>query len=278
MKRLFLLLSSAVCSLTVSHAAYAGTLHNGWDYSIDSFTDGSGGSAYEIKGLATKETQEHIYISISGGSSLAGTDYRHAADGNVGWGDLLFNFTGDAINSANGSLFGVRFAESNDAGVSQVGVFKDVSAQAVALDNAGYKHLKQYYRYGWERQDTMGDLATKQEAYDYMGKTEPLLNSIGDGTYIGDIDFLSNQEAMDEGVDFDHFDASGDNTHTFRFDRSLLPAGDFVATLLMECANDGIALLSSFDNRESKDVPEPSMVISLFAAAFAGSKLRRSVK
>ncbi|MEM6254779.1 MAG: XDD3 family exosortase-dependent surface protein [Cyanobacteria bacterium P01_D01_bin.156] len=279
MKRLSLFLSSALCSLTMAHAAHAGTFHNGWNYSIDAFTDGSGGNAYEIKGLATKETEDHIYVSVSGGSLLAGTDYHGAADGNIGWGDLLFNFTGDSINAANGSLFGVRFAGSNDAGVSQVGVFKDVTAQAVALDNSGYKHLKQYYRYGWEREDTMGDLATKQEAYGYMGKKSPLLNSIEDGTFVGDIDFLSQQQAVEEGIDFDHFDADGDHTHTFRFDRGLIPGGEFIATLLMECANDGIALLGSFNEQESQDVPEPSAAISLLAtAAFAYRKLRRSAQ
>lgn len=277
MKRFFLLLSSAVCGLTMSTAAHAGMLHNGWNYSIDSFTDGSGGSAYEIKGLATKETQDHIYVSISGGSSLAGASSRRAADGNIGWGDILFNFTDDALNAANGALFGVRFAGSNDAGVSQVGVFQDVTAQAVAQDNSGYKHLKQYYRYGWERENTMGDLATKQAAYDYMGETASVLNSIGDGEFVGGLDFLSNQDAVSEGLDFNYFDAEGSNTHTFRFDRNLVPGGNFIATLLMECANDGIALLGSFNHQESQEVPEPSFLLSLAAsAAFARRVLRRS--
>ncbi len=278
MKRLALLIGSAVCSFTVAHAAHAGTFHQGWNYSIDAFDDASGGSPYEIKGLAMKETQDHVYVSISGGSPLTGKSHGGAADGNVGWGDLFFNFTGNDINTANGSLFGVRFAETNDAGVDQVGVFSDVTAQAVALSNVGYRHLKKYYR-SYERQNTMGDLATKQEAYDYMGETAPVLNSIADGTLIGGIDFLSKQDAATEGLDFEHFDAVGNDTHTFRFNRSLLPGGEFIATLLMECANDGIALISNLkpQNENPQDVPEPSAVLSFGAVALLASrKLRRS--
>lgn len=273
MKPLALCIGSALCSLTMTHTAYAATFHQGWNYSIDAFTDGSGGTVYEIKGLAIKETQDHIYVSVSGGSTLAGNSYYRAADGNIGWGDLLFNFTSDTINSANGSLFGVRFAETNDSNVSQVGVFSDVTAQAVAQTNSGYRHLEQYYRYGWERQNTMGDLSTKQKAYAYMGQTDAVLNSIESGTFIGDLEFLSEQDAIAEELDFAHFNAVGDEVHTFRFNRALLPGGEFIATLLMECANDGVAFLGNFRGHDenTQDVPEPSTVVSLIAVGLLAS-------
>ncbi len=282
MKSFTLLISSTLFSLTISHAAYAGTFHQGWNYSIDALGDASGGSPYEIRGLAIKETQDHVYVSVSGGSPLTGKNYNGAADGNVGWGDLLFNFTGDNINTANGSLFGVRFAETNDSGVDQVGVFSNVTAQSVTLSNAGYKHLEKYYKAGYERTNTMGDLVTKQNAYDYMGKTDPVLTSIADGTLVGSIDFLSDQDAAVEGLDFEHFDAVGSDTHTMRLNRSLLPGGEFIATLLMECANDGIALISNLSNQDNnrnkaQDVPEPATVVSFAAVALLASrKLRRS--
>ncbi|MEM8611748.1 MAG: XDD3 family exosortase-dependent surface protein [Cyanobacteria bacterium P01_H01_bin.105] len=276
MRSLALLIGSTLFSLTVAQVAHAGTFHQGWNYSIDAFTDGSGGSPYDIRGLAIKETRDHVYVSISGGSPLTGNSYHFAADGNIGWGDLLFNFTGDNINTANSSLFGVRFADTNDSGVNQVGVFSNVTAQSVTRSNAGYRHLKQYYRYGWARQNTMGDLVTQQNAYDYMGKTDALLTSIADGTFVGDIDFLSEQDAVDEGLNFEHFDAIGSDVHTFRFDRTLLPGGEFIATLLMECGNDGIAFLGNFHNTDTQDVPEPSTVASFAVVGlFASRKLRR---
>ena len=274
MKPLSLLIGSTLCSLTVAHAAYGGTFHQGWNYSIDALTDGAGGDGYEIRGLATKETKDHIYISVSGGSSLAGVSSLEAEDGNVGWGDILFNFSGNDINTANGSLFGVRFAETNDSGVSQVGVFSNVTAVSVAQSNAGYDHLQQYYQTGWERPNTMGDLTTVQDAYDYMGEIDPMLTSIADGTFWGDLALLSTQDALVAGVDFEHFNIVDSDIHTVRFDRNLLPGGEFLATLLMECANDGVALLGRFtaQNQDPQDVPDPSSVVGLMLIGLVVSR------
>ncbi|MEM9808998.1 MAG: XDD3 family exosortase-dependent surface protein [Cyanobacteria bacterium P01_D01_bin.56] len=267
MKQVPLLISSTLCSLAIAaHTAHAGAFHQGWTYSIDAFDDGAGGEGYEINGLATKETPDHIYISVSGESTLTGVNSPEAEDGNVGWGDILFNFTDETINAANGSLFGIRFSDTNDSGAPQVGVFGNVTAQSVAESNAGYGSLQQYYQDGWEHPNTMGDIATVQSAYGYMGETEPALTSIATGTFLGEIDLLSNQEAIAAGLDFEQFNAADDEIHTMRFDRNLLPGGDFIATLLMECANDGIALLSRFTSQnEPQDVPEPSSMLGLLA-------------
>ncbi|MEO0867856.1 MAG: XDD3 family exosortase-dependent surface protein [Cyanobacteria bacterium J06642_11] len=267
MKQLPLFVGSTLFSLAIAQAAYAGTFHQGWTYSIDAFDDGAGGEGYEIQGLAIKETQDHLYISVSGESTLTGVDSLEAEDGNVGWGDILFNFTGQDINAANGELFGIRFAVTNDSGVSQIGVFGAVTAQSVAATNSGYDSLQLYYQDGWERPNTMGDLATVDAAYGYMGATVPALSSIAEGTFLGGIDLLSSQEAISAGLDFDQFSAGGLETHTMQLDRSLLPGGDFIATLLMECANDGIALLSRLTTQENsaQDVPEPSAVLGLLA-------------
>lgn len=267
MKQVPLLIGSTLCSLAIiAQAAHAGTFHQGWTYSIDAFDDGAGGEGYEINGLATKETRDHIYISVSGESTLTGVNSPDAADGNVGWGDILFNFTDETINAVNGSLFGIRFAGTNDSGVPQVGVFGNVTARSVAQSNAGYANLQQYYQDGWERPNTMGDMATVEEAYGYMGETEPTLTSIAAGTFLGEIDLLSSQETVATGLEFEQFDAADREIHTMRFERNLLPGGDFIATLLMECANDGIALLSQFTaQNEPQDVPEPSSMFGLLA-------------
>lgn len=266
-KSFSVLIGSTLCSLAVAHAAQAGTFHEGWTYSIDAFTDGAGGDGYEIKGLATKETQDYIYISVSGESPLTGVGSLDAEDGNIGWGDLLFNFTNNDINTANSSLFGIRFAETNDSGVSQVGVFSNVTAQSVAGSNAGYHHLQHYYQDGWGQSNTMGDLTTIQEAYAYMGEINPTLMSIADGTFLGEIELLAQQDVLATGLDFEQFDATASEIHTFRLERSLLPGSEFIATLLMECANDGIALISRFSSQENapQDVPEPASAIGLMA-------------
>ncbi len=283
MKQFSLASGLTLCGLMVTSVAQASTFHQGWNYSIDAFDDASGGDAYQIRGLATKETDNHIYISISGESPLTGIDAPDAEDGNIGWGDLLFNFTDDNINKTNGTLYGIRFAETNDSGVSQIGVFSNVTAQSVAESNSGFDHLQHYYQSGWERPNTMGDLATVQEAYDYIGKTDPVLTSITDGTFLGDIEFLSDQDASAVGLDFEHFNATGSEIHTFRLERTLLPGGDFLATLFFECVNDGIGLLSSFTSQsivtqDTQDVPEPSAVVSLIAIGFLISRKVSSSK
>lgn len=84
MKQISLIIGSTLGSLTVATIAQAGTFHQGWTYSIDAFDDGAGGEGYEIKALATRETEDYIYISVSGESTLTGVDSPTAEDGNVG--------------------------------------------------------------------------------------------------------------------------------------------------------------------------------------------------
>ncbi|MEO1592219.1 MAG: XDD3 family exosortase-dependent surface protein [Cyanobacteria bacterium J06632_22] len=265
-------LGVTVLSFGLAQGAQAGTFHNGWNYSIDAFNDGSGGQAFEIQGLAIKETAESIFVSVTGGSALTGTSYVHAADGNIGWTDLMFNFTGEDYNTAadSGSLFGVHFADDNDSDVGQVGVYQVDTAKTVYSTNSGYNSLQQYYDYGWEKENTMGDIATKDAAYDYFGATTAARSSIQSGTFLGGLTFLTAQEATDEGLDFSNFDTTATETHTFKFDRSLLPSGEFIASVFMECLNDGIGLHGSVEA-----VPEPSAMGGLAFLGLLAAKRRR---
>ena len=268
---------SIVCSFGIAYAPHTGmvhasTFHQGWTYSLDALDDGSGGPAYEIEGLAIKETANDVYVSITGGTALTGVETPDAEDGNIGWGDLLLNFTGTDLNSANGELWGVRFAATNDSGVSDVGLFRHVTAQSVAAVNNGYKSLTTYYGVGYGRDNTLGDIATEEAALNYAGANTPVLSSISTGTLVGDIDFLSEAEAVEQGLDFAHFDVGTHHTHTVRFNRSLVPGGDFIASLFLECINDGVALLSSFQEQPSQDVPEPSGLWGLGGLALLASR------
>lgn len=274
-------------TLGLAQTAQAGTFHEGWNYSIDAFGDGSGGSVFDIKGLAFKETEDSIYIGISGNTPLTGESYGGAADGNVGWGDLFFNFTGDTFNEANenGDLFAIRFADTNDSGVAQAGVYSDVTAKRVTLDNSGYKSLKHYYSAGrgkFNVADTMGgDLSTRDEVYDYFAGTTAsganhtntyFNNVIDTGTFQGGIEMLDDQQASDAGLDFSNFNATGDELITFKFDRALLPSAEFIANVFLECGNDGIGIHGEFE-----DIPEPSAMggIVLFGMIAGGRYLKK---
>ena len=266
-------------SLMVSavSTAHAGTLHRGWSYSIDAQDDGSGGPDYEIGGLAVKETADSIYFAITGGTALTGVETPDAEDGNIGWGDLLLNFTDAPLNQTN-DLWGIRFAATNDSGVTDVGLFREVTAQSVAAENNGYDSLSAYYDVGYGRRHTLGDLTTESAALDYVGETTPVLSSIQTGQWVGAIDFLSDQDAAKEGLDFTHFDTAGDEIHTFRVERTLLPGGDFIATLFLECLNDGVALLSAFQGKTpqrhlSQDVPEPLSLSGLLLVGLIAGRI-----
>lgn len=264
---------SLVCSFGVAYAAHAGTFHKGWTYSIDALDDGSGGPAYEMEGLAIKETDEHVYVSVTGGTALTGVDTDNTEDGNIGWGDLLLNFTGTDLNSANGELWGVRFAATNDSGVSDVGLLRNVTAQSVAEANNGYGSLTDYYGAGYGRDYTLGDIATEGAAFDYAGAETPVLSSISSGTLVGTIDFLSESDAVQAGLDFAYFDVGTHQTHTVRFDRFLVPDSDFIASLFLECINDGIALVSHFQDKSAQDVPEPSSLWGLAGLGLLASRI-----
>ncbi|MEL7352059.1 MAG: PEP-CTERM sorting domain-containing protein [Cyanobacteria bacterium P01_A01_bin.116] len=269
--------STIAVGVVSTQAAQAGTLHQGWNYSIDAIGDGSGGSVYDIKGLAIKETTDDIYVSISANLPLAGVESQYATDHNVGWGDLFFDFSGGTFNEANAnqSLFAVNFATGTDSDASEIGVYSNVSAKSVGKQNRGYDTLKNYYK-NWEKPMTMGDLETKDAVYSYYagnttGENTLINNVIDEGDRIGDISFVTDQEAAAAGLDFGNFNALGNEQITFKFDRSLLPSASYISHLFAECANDGVALTGDL----AKDVPEPSAMLGLAAFGLLAARLRR---
>jgi hypothetical protein len=256
--------AAATCLLSVADSATAGQLYNGWNYGIDAFDDGSGGESYNIRGMAVKEYQGNIFVALTGGTPLNGVANSNAADGNVGWGDLFFNFTNNNFTTANNSssLFGIRFAGTNDSGAATTGVYSNVKATGVATTNHGYSSLQNYYN-SWDKANTQGtDIATKQAAFDYFG-TGSIMNVIQSGTKVGNINMLSASELSAQGLNFSHFGsgAVGSQTIGFSFNKSLIGNGDYIANVFLECGNDGVAL------KGSVSVPEPTSTVGL---AFLG--------
>lgn len=256
--------AATTCLLSVAKPAAAGQLYNGWNYGIDSFTDGSGGEVYNIRGIAFKESQGNIFVALTGGMPLNGVSNSSAADGNVGWGDLFFNFTNKNFTTANNSksLFGIRFAGTNDSLAATTGVYSNVKATGVATSNHGYSSLQSYYN-SWDKANTQGtDIATKQAAFDYFG-TGSIMNVIQSGTKVGNINMLSAAQLSAQGLNFGNFGsgAVGAQTIGFSFSKELLGEGDYIANIFVECGNDGVAL------KGSVSVPEPTSTVGL---AFLG--------
>ncbi|MBE9041364.1 PEP-CTERM sorting domain-containing protein [Oscillatoriales cyanobacterium LEGE 11467] len=280
--------AASICISAISgQAANAGQMYNGVNYAIDSFADGSdvgvrgANSSYEFYGMAIKEAGDKVYIGINSNLALDGESYHRAADKNIGYGDLFFNFSGDNLKTANdsGNLFGIRFAGTNDSGVSETGVFSNVVGQNVAKENAGFRHLKHYDN--WAKSDSsMADLDTTDEYFqDYYRQKHSVTNSIASGTKIGDIAMLDADALSGLGFDFGHFNATGTHTFGFSFDRALLPGADYIAHLFAECINDGMAIAGNLPavSPVSASVPEPASIMGLAAIGIIGAsgKLRK---
>ncbi|CAD5966539.1 XDD3 family exosortase-dependent surface protein [Planktothrix agardhii] len=256
---------ASLCLVSVNGLpAMAGKLHNGWNYGIDSFNDGSGGEAFNIKGIAIKETSDSIFVALTGGTPLTGVAYGGAADGNIGWGDLFLNFTGKNFTTASNqkSLLGVRFAGTNDSQVATTGLYGNVKGASVTNVNHGYSSLKQYYDSGFDKANTQGtDIATKAAAYNYFGQGT-ILNVIDSGaTKLGGIQNLSAKALTGQGLDFGFFKASGTQTLGFSLNKADLGLADgnydYMASLFLECGNDGVSLAGGVS------VPEPGSLAGL---------------
>src|SRR4028119_981253 len=243
--------------------ATAATLSDGWNYAIDSFNDGVtetqfGGGAFEFYGLAINETSDQVSIAINSNLSLAGFADSAAARGNINYGDLFFNFSGQNFNtaSATNSLFAVRFADGNDSDVATTGVYKDVTAKNVTQTNSGFSNLNQYNTIVASQGKTpsLGDLAATDPYFEQTGNNT-ILTSIATGTKVGDIEFLTAVTLSALGLNFAQFNAVGSQTIGFSFNKSLLPAAEYIANFIAECANDALAIKGKF-----QPVPPPANV------------------
>ncbi|HLO50139.1 MAG TPA: XDD3 family exosortase-dependent surface protein [Kamptonema sp.] len=287
--------AAAVCvGLVTGQAAKAGTLGPDWTYTMDSFTDGHDGnigvgknSNYEMYGMAMRAKDGIISIAFNANLALAG-QADSAADGNIGWGDVLFNFTGKSLKdaSATGSLFGIRFAGSNDSGVAGTGVFSGVTAKSVASDNSGYKTFSQYQNDvnnsspNTNTGTTGGQIGyggvTVPEAKSYLTDVNGVsqdtdygqLNVIKTGTKVGDISFLGASEIASLASGFAGLGGIGKYTVGFSFSETLLgkflqPA-NAVITLLEECTNDGMIVKATLPSvPDSEPVPEPITIVGM---------------
>jgi hypothetical protein len=246
--------------------ATAATLSNGWNYAIDSFSDGVtgvqiGGGEFEFYGIAVKETSDTAFVAINSNLSLAGYADSAAQRGNINYGDLFFNFSGQNFNTANanGSLFGIRFAEGNDSGVTTTGVYSNVTAKNVTQTNEGFSNLSQYNARVQSAGGTpsMGDLSATDPYFEQNG---PVLNSIATGTKVGEINSLTPAALSALGLNFGQFNAVGSQTIGFSFNKSSMPSGQYIANLFAECANDAIAIKGSFEKASAEAIPEPSTI------------------
>lgn len=254
----------------------AGTNYNGWNYAIDSFGDGSGGSSFEELGLAFRQSGSTGYFAISGGMPLTGAPWGSALNGSVAPGELYLNFSAHNLDTqakfTDAKVYAIRFASANDSlgnvggSNTTLGLFQNVAVANLAPQNSGYTTLQDYYNHGFgAASQAMGDLNTTTDVINYLGNGGMYAN-IETGTKVADITLLSPAALAALGLDFAHFSAAGSEIFGFSVDLSSLPKGTFTAHFFEECINDGIALRGQ--------VPEPG-TLALLSLGLAGVSIRR---
>lgn len=273
------------CVVAAPQAAQAGELHNGWTYAIDSFNDGTEGSkigdnsAFELYGLAYKETADSVIFAFSSNLELDGWQHHRAMGGAVGYGDLMIDFGGGSFADADGTedLYAVNFTD-NDSNLT-AGLYSNVESQSLTTSNLGYRsinsHTNRVDRLGGEADH--GDYSADDA---YFNTSEAARTHIGSGTYESGITMLDTFD----GLDFGNFNAQGDYTHGFSIDKSGLSMGEFVASFFFECGNDGIVLegeltglVATAEEPDSKAVPESSPMAGLLVVGMmaGGAALRK---
>jgi hypothetical protein len=287
MTRLGTLLTTGavLCATAVPGIARASVLLNGWNYAIDSQTDGSPSSngVYEYRGLAFKWDNHKMYVAISSQMPLGGNAAGGALNGRVNHGDLFFNWGAGNLTSAaafnNPLVFGIRFDPLNDSfgnvsgSNTTTGVFGSISVTSLTNANTGWSTLTDYVNGGWGRTvDAMADLenniAVGGDVRTYLGGGTQYPNMLS-GTKLGDITMLNKTQLTSMGLNFGAFgaDPAGNNVWGFSWDRSLMPNGNVTMHIFEECINDGMALKAS--------VPEPGSAALVAGGAFGFAVLLR---
>ena len=306
---------SIVSCLIASQSAQAGVLIDNWNYASDpsydslaydrSANNGLGGivagnTIFEIYGMGIKEDGDQIWVGINTNLPLTGleTGLQHGpesdpfdiSNGNIGHGDLFFDFSGLGSFKAasdSASLFAVRFAPNNDSNAPTIGVFDQVKATSVITQNAGWSNLGNHNLNGvlplTGQPAAMGDLAWNDPYYHpytepgEWSRPETLIpNVIASGNKIGDITLLSGDELVAAGFNSSVFPASGRQLFGFKFDKNLLPIGNYIASWIEECMNEGIAIVGRSTPSEPEEenpvasVPEPGTNTAIMLFGFLG--------
>ena len=235
----------------------------------------AGETIYEIFGMSFKDdvATDSIWFAVSTNLPLYGYNLPNpflrvdgqqfeVEDSNIGWGDLFLDFSGTGnLKSASDAnqLFGIKFAINNDSLVPTLGVYSGASVASVTTTNAGFSNLANNNNVlssltGGTRSASMGDRAWNDSYFapyittgSYGNPASWMPNVLASGTKIGEVTLLNRENLVKAGLDPSFsglFSPTGAEIFGFRIPKALLPVGDFIATLLTECINDGIALTS----------------------------------
>ncbi|MDI9637783.1 PEP-CTERM sorting domain-containing protein [Geitlerinema splendidum] len=272
----------AVCGIVTSgQSAIAGTLYQGWNYAQDSFKDGTGGNgAFEIYGIAVHQQGDQITVGINANTGAGGWYDRVSSrllDGHIGWGDLIFDFSG--------VQYGLRFATKSNSGVSELGLYTGITTKDLTVENDGWESL-QAHNNGSGKHNSLGDFKSSEMSYYTDKRNAPVVMASGTKVANDNFQALGKAELGALGLDFSGAfgvanNILGSQTFGFTFTRTADMLGDFVASLFFECINDGIAIKGNLAENPvipQTEVPEPTSIVSLalIGLALSGGLKKRT--
>ena len=205
---------------------------NGWQYTSDAIGDNTDGHFYDILGMATRQIEDEVVVVLNGNTPLTGTGYDRQGR-SVVWGDLFFSSGGQNINDAasSGNLYGIHFADTNESRVGELGVYRNVVSNSVAVNNFGHRTLDNYinlidsdpnHSVKSTTANFFGDIQSNDLSYFNPSQTHG--NVIGQGDKVGNDGFalLDLSDALLSEFDVNYFDGVGDNLIAFKFNQSAL--------------------------------------------------------
>ncbi|NER83278.1 MAG: PEP-CTERM sorting domain-containing protein [Leptolyngbya sp. SIO1D8] len=248
-------------------------------YTTDSFSDGVTGnivggtnSTFELYGIGYAQTETTLYIGLNTNLPIGGAINPQAIGGSVAWGDLFLNFSSQPFSEAvaDGQVYGIRFDAANDSPMSQLGLYQVQQTSSVAPFNTGFASLAEYQSVVTQAGGTasLGDIPLDGS---YLSNTNSPQNVISQGTLLSNqVSFIEDFSTVGFNSDFGFSPAlseTGSYTYGFSVNKAKLPLGEFIAHVLAECANDGIAFVGTLlgqDNRpKTESVPEPTTGLAL---------------
>lgn len=249
--------SLALCASVTflpSNRAQAVDFKYDYDSHRDSINgDDVGGTKYEIFGTAWAQVGSKVFFGIQTNLPLSGTTSEFAHDRFVGWGDLIMKCAS--------ITYAVRFAQNNESGVSELGLYQVDSLNSIAEQNGNLtggtaEQQRRVNRINGPGAFTIGNL----DLGFLNGYQGHLPNVIGSGTRIGDAQILSASEITQIG--FDGFAGLGGQTIAFSFDAEPLEGLSCLYYVGPECNND-----LGGGHMDVYTVPEPAAVLGLAASA-----------
>jgi hypothetical protein len=272
-----IILTSTLAFVGMSSSAHSAIL---WSSQSDPHNDShasDGSNVYEIYKGGFGQDDDFVYFALDTNLPITGrnTDeyvggYR-VPDQNIGWGDLFFDpDPGDTYKDGLDTrrMIGIKFSPNNDSKVSTQGVHLNASGTSVAKENAGFWNLRSH-NIAVGGNSRLGALAPNDpyySSYYIPGVLTPSVIESGD--YIGGISTLNRQDLLNLGFG----GLQGSESFGIQISKDLLPTGDFIATFLQECLNEGFAISGNIP--EPPDPPKPvpessSTILSLVVSACA---------